>query len=592
MLFLCLFLGLLWSKRNFGGKIINRLIRLLGSCDLDDVASIRKVFEGDNKYEYEGVKIQCEETHRSTPEYVRFTIGFPLEMLGLAGCDRKLDIMTADYFLREFVKQTENIYLEKGHVTGKERFTGKIFIHKPDQKILLRNSAYIKGDVVYISLLIRFPVYLMGKRNVINGSLSVKIIKKEFSRAIRDFIKFFNKNDYEWKALVYKRQCEIRQALTEKGLVSFIANGSILPRNDSGFALEKAVPFASPAEDEVEIRFTDGSILKGMGIKEGVTVITGGGYSGKSTLLDGMLHGIYDHIPGDGREYCITRERSCKIIAEDGRCATSIDISPFIRDIGGLNTKKFTTIHASGSTSQASNIVEAISFGCSALLIDEDRTATNFMIRDARMKRIIKDDPIVPFTDRVRQIYKEAGISTVLIIGGSSEYLDLADNVYMMKEYHIENYNKEIDRTRENSFDFFTVSDGNPVQWKLHRTAKKESMTVFQRDEASRLLREFISVTDEEIFIGMNKANVSRLETIVSKQQITAVAFIIRYLFNNQKNDKCCLLNEIEGIYKKILENGFEEIYSNRFGIDFNMELPAMHDILFAISRMDQIVYD
>lgn len=573
-------------------QTINRLIRLLGSCDLDDVASIRKVFEGDNKYEYEGVKIQCEETHRTTPEYVRFTLGFPLEMLGIADCNSQLDIMTADYCLREFVKRTENIYLEKEHATGKERFTGRIYIHKPDQKIMLRNSSYITKDIVYISFVIRFPVYLMGKRNVINGALSVKIIHKEFARAIRDFLKFFNKNDYEAKAAVYGRQKEIRKFLVEKGLVSFIANGSILPRNDNGLALQNAVPFESPLEDETEIYFTDGSVMKGMGVREGVTVITGGGYSGKSTLLDGMMHGIYDHIPGDGREYCITREKSCRIIAEDGRNATSLDISPFIREVGGLNTKRFTTRHASGSTSQASNIVEAISFGCGALLIDEDRTATNFMIRDARMKKIIKDDPIVPFTDRVRQIYKDAGISTVLIIGGSSEYLDLADNVYMMNEYRIYNYNKEINRTRENSFDFFAVSDGKAVQWKLNRTAKKESMTVFQREEASHLLREFISVTDEEIYIGVNKANLSRLDTVVSKQQITAVAFIIRYLFNNHGGEKCRLLEEVENIYGRILENGFEEIYSNRFGIDFNMEMPAMHDILFAIARMDQIVYE
>jgi len=396
--------------------------------------------------------------------------------------------------------------------------------------------------------------------------------------------------DYKSKERVYKRQQEIRGILEEKGLISFIANGSILPRSPFGTALKDAVPFKSPREDEIAICLSDGYIIKGMGIKKGVTVITGGGYSGKSTLLDAMLQGIYNHVPGDGREYCITQENSCRIIAEDGRSVTALDISPFIRNVGSLTTASFSTQHASGSTSQASNIMEAISFGCNAMLIDEDRTATNFMIRDARMKKIIKDDPIVPFTDRVRQIYKETGISTVLIIGGSSEYLDLADNVYIMKDYIIYNYNKEVAQTKQNNFDFFEVRDTALINWKLERTILREPMMTFKKADESNKIREFVEVADEEIFVGTYKANLSRLDTIISRQQMTAIAFIIRRLFNNQ-GSKCRLLDEIASIYNKIIENGFDDIFTSSFSIDFNMELPAMHDILFAVSRMNNIKF-
>ncbi|MCL2773237.1 MAG: ABC-ATPase domain-containing protein [Oscillospiraceae bacterium] len=512
-------------------------------------------------------------------------------MLGIASHDRQFDIMTADYCLRKFAKYIENIYLEKEHNTGKEKYTGKIYIYEPNQKIILRNSSYVKNDFVYISIVIRFPILMASKRTVVAEKIPARIVQKELARAICDFVKLFNVNDYEAKAVVYRRQQEIRQMLKEKGLVSFIANGSILPRDEQGLKLLGAVPFMSPPEDEIELHLSDGLALKGMGIKEGVTVITGGGYSGKSTLLDAMLHGIYDHIPGDGREYCITSENACKIAAEDGRNVTSLDISPFIRNVSGLDTKTFTTQHASGSTSQAANIMEAISFGCGALLIDEDRTATNFMIRDARMKKIIKDDPIVPFTDRVRQIYRDTGISTVLIIGGSSEYLDLADNVYIMKDYRIYNYNKEVAQTKQNTFDFFTVNDRESIQWRLDRTIGKDPMMTFKKDEETNRIREFIAVTDEEIYVGINKANVSHLDTIISQQQMTAIVFIIRSLFNSQKDSKCRLFEEITGIYNKILTDGFAGIYSTNFGIDFNMELPVLHDILFAVSRMDNIVY-
>ena len=595
-LFIFLNFKLLWLE----DKTINRLIRIIGSCHLDDVTSIRRVYTQDNKYNYNGVTIECDEIYKTTPEFVKFTLGFPLDMLGLAPQggqdkqDKQQDIMTADYCFREFVWQTEAILLEKEHATGKEKFTGKIFIHRPNQKILLRNSAYISNNILYVALTIRFPVLMASKRNVINGAPSVKIVRKELGKAIRDFIKYFDVKEYKKNAVIYRRQQEIRRMLKEKGLVSFVANGSILPRNEYGTALKNAVPFISPPEDETELRLSDGFVLKGMGVKEGVTVITGGGYSGKSTLLDAMLQGIYDHIPGDGREYCITQKGACKILAEDGRSVTSLDISPFIRNVGNLNTRKFTTQHASGSTSQAANIMEALSFGCNAMMIDEDRTATNFMIRDARMKKIIKDDPIIPFTDRVRQIYKDTGISTVLIIGGSSEYLDIADNVYIMKDYRIYNYNKEVKQTKQNTFDFFAVNDKEPVQWRLVRNIQKEPMMSFKKDEETNRIREFVAVTDEEIYVGVNKANISRLDTIVSRQQMTAVAFIIRSLFNSQKGSavtKCNLAEEVEDLYGKILENGFGDIYSSSFGIDFNMELPALHDILFTLSRMNNIIY-
>jgi len=179
----------------------------------------------------------------------------------------------------------------------------------------------------------------------------------------------------------------------------------------------------------------------------------------------------------------------------------------------------------------------------------------------------------------------------VLIIGGSGEYLDLADNVYLMKDYFIFNYNREVAETKQNTFEFFTVHDGGPVKWRPERTILKESMVMLKKDEEANRLREFVSVDDEKINVGINKANISRLDTVISRQQRTAIAFIIRSLFNSQADEKCRLLERLRSIYDSIREGGFGEIYSAAFGVDFNMELPAMHDILFAISRMDNIVY-
>ncbi len=535
--------------------------------------------------------IVCEETHKSKPEFVRFTLQFPLKMLGLEDCQRSLYVSTADYCLRQFAGCIEKIDLEREHKTGKEKYTGRIYIHKPNQKILLRNSSFIEDQKLNIMIVIRFPVHMMEKRNVVAGKLSVKIVKKELAKAIRDFVALFDMTQYEQFVSVYRRQLEIRNILKEKGLVCFIANNSILPRENGDLPLSSAVPFISPPEDEVELALTDGYTLKGMGIREGVTVITGGGYSGKSTLLDSILAGVYNHISSDGREYCITEQNTCKIIAEDGRSVTSLNISPFIRNVTYLDTERFTSLHASGSTSQAANIIEAISFGCKTLLIDEDRTATNFMIRDSRMKQIIKDDPIVPFTDRVRQIYREVKVSTILIIGGTSEYLDLADNVYMMKDYCLYNYNKEISLTRQNSFEYYNTLDEYPVHWKLDRVVKSDTLSSFRKDTESNRIHEHICINKYIVQVGSNIVDVSRLETIISPQQITTIAFVIRYLANMRKDSSFNLYDSVSEIYNIICTKGLDSVYSNSFDVEPDMEMPTLHDILFTFSRINLSEY-
>jgi len=564
---------------------MNELIQQLVRFDGADVAAFRRLYtQPGGAYNYDGITITCNEIQRDMPELMRFTLGFSLNMLGIV--DSEFDVMLADYTLRLFAQQID----KEKYATGKERYTGKIAVHEPGQKILLRNSSYIKDNCLYISLTIRFPLRHGKAKSAISGKASAKMVQKDLARAIRDFLAAFDVSDYEASVSVYKKQQEIRGMLAPLGLIGFIANGSILPRDENGFALPDAVPFHSPPEDEIQLTFSDGSTLQGMGVQAGVTVITGSGYSGKSTLLDSLLHGIYNHIPGDGREYCILQEQASKIIAEDGRSVTSLDISPFIQDLKNHSTKRFTTQHASGSTSQAANIIEAISFGSKALLIDEDRTATNFMIRDSRMKKIIKNDPIVPFTDRVRQIYQEAGVSTILVIGGSSEYLDLADNVYMMQHYIISNFNQQVEQTRENPRSFFAVNDSSPVLWPQVRTANISSISTFRREGGGKI-REFVSQNDDIVYVGTHTINIARLATIVSPQQASAIAAIIACQFNLQKMQTKCLLGQITYIYNQIKQNGLNDIYKSTFAMDFNLELPAMHDVLFALSRMSGLVY-
>ncbi len=234
----------------------------------------------------------------------------------------------------------------------------------------------------------------------------------------------------------------LRAQLPERGLVAFVANGSLLPRrsgdDDRPLRREDAVLFESPAAFRVVLERPNGPPVAGMGLPEGVTLLAGGGYHGKSTLLNAVARGVYNHRPGDGRERVVTDPTAMKVQAEDGRAVAGVDISPFIGTLpGGGGTARFSTANASGSTSQAAAVIEALEAGARLLLVDEDTSATNFMIRDRRMQALVqgRDEPITPFVDRARSLYEDAGASALIVIGGSGDYLDVADRVIGMAAY-------------------------------------------------------------------------------------------------------------------------------------------------------------
>ncbi|HGV9305965.1 TPA: P-loop domain-containing protein [Vibrio fluvialis] len=239
---------------------------------------------------------------------------------------------------------------------------------------------------------------------------------------------------------IIEDQDALRAQLADKGLVAFVANGSVLPRlaGNCDLPMKEAVPFTAPKELEVTLSTPNQGDISGLGIRKGITLIVGGGFHGKSTLLTALERSIYNHIPGDGRERIVTDGNAMKIRAEDGRCVHNLNLSNYINHLPmAKNTSDFSTQDASGSTSQAAWLQESIEAGVTTLLIDEDTSATNFMIRDERMQALVSkgDEPITPLVDRIGQLRDELGISTLVVMGGSGDYLDVADTVIQMHDY-------------------------------------------------------------------------------------------------------------------------------------------------------------
>ncbi|MFA0547173.1 P-loop domain-containing protein [Vibrio splendidus] len=235
-------------------------------------------------------------------------------------------------------------------------------------------------------------------------------------------------------------QDALRAQLEENNLAAFVANGSVLPRiaGNCDLPMKGAVPFAAPESLSVTLNTPNQGDVTGLGIPKGITLIVGGGFHGKSTLLNAVERSIYNHIPGDGREGIVTATDTMKIRAEDGRCVHNLNLSNYINHLPmQKDTSDFSTQDASGSTSQAAWLQESIEAGVQMLLIDEDTSATNFMIRDERMQALVSKgaEPITPLVDRIGQLREEMDISTIVVMGGSGDYLDVADTVIQMHDY-------------------------------------------------------------------------------------------------------------------------------------------------------------
>lgn len=365
--------------------------------------------------------------------------GFPAECFS----NRVRRFALEDFFARRVSDALEAVG-RRGRGSGK---SGLMEIDAGGQEVLERTACKITPDWVEARIYVGLPA--AGRR--ILGRQAATLLCEHLPQAAERSLFWRSVSQKEAKTFVacVENQEFIRDRLEGMGLVAFVADGALLPRESGNsqrpLAREKSVLFESPDSLRVSIELPNpvsetGSekTISGMGIPKGVTLIVGGGYHGKSTLLEALQRGVYPHVPGDGREYAVASRDAVKIRAEDGRRIERVDISPFIGNLpGGVDTRAFRTENASGSTSQAANIIENLEVGAKVLLLDEDTSATNFMVRDERMQALVEKafEPITPFIDRVRELYETLGVSTVLVMGGCGDYFDAADTVVMMREY-------------------------------------------------------------------------------------------------------------------------------------------------------------
>lgn len=593
-------------------------------------------FEDENPTYYNGeIGFEIRVTNKLAQDKPTVTVIIPSSMLsGASGCgesgeaDVTADISgyekamaddtagfsaraeaAADFCLREFKRYIDGLNEELYNRARPDYENGRYYVCNCGGEVLVRNGAYFAlhpqkdyvngtGNKVYllddgvsrpprICLCLKLQVQLPRKRL----KKAVRMLCKDLPEAVDSFVAELDHEGLRAAVTLAEKQTCIRRWLKENDCCAFVANGSILPREKgTELPMRGAVPFCSPPEDEVEV-----CGIRGMGIRRGVTVVTGGGYSGKSTLLDAVSAGIYNHVRGDGRELCITDETAATVSAEDGRSVKCANLSPFLKWLPGGDPRDFSTEHASGSTSQAANIVEALDSGAGLLVIDEDRSATNFMIRDSRMKELIAKEPLTPFTDRVRELHQRQGVSSLLVIGGSGEYLAIAHRIYRMEDFRLYDVTEEAREIclRHEGAGIDRAGKPQPLSgadWRQARRLYGEGFTSYPQGSGSERLQ----VLDTGfLLIGDEKIDIRGLHDIVSPHQLDALGFMLRYLEIRNTDEEVRLAQAVDELYARIRKEGLDFLYSSYFTTCGRfLDLPRRQELMAVINRMRELRFE
>lgn len=505
-------------------------------------------------------------------------------------------IAVQDFLTRELDRQFEQ-YNFKAKGSGK---SGLLSVSHCGQQVLERSACRISDRIT-----VRFHVGFPAFGRTINAGELEKILFHFLPECVENSLLYekLDKKKLERVVFLAEDQQAVRDILRKEGLVAFVANGALLPRKNgvSELPMKDCVPFCSPASMEKTLVLPHRGMVKGMAIPRGITLIVGGGYHGKSTLLDAIQAGIYNHVEGDGRELVITEETAVKQRAEDGRSVRNVDISLFINDLPNKkNTKCFTTEDASGSTSQAAGLIESMEAGTELLLVDEDTSATNFMVRDEFMKEVIsrEKEPITPFIERVRDLYEKAGISTIMVAGSSGDFFHVADRVLLMDCYQAvditdrvaalcRKHRKPETQTREFCMPEFRriLPAYMPVtKEKFRGNGKEKGETASRREHGMRRERMKVKTSGlEEFSLDRETVNVRYLEQLTDYEQTAGIAYMLRFALEQVLDGRKTVQETVAFVMRTLESKGWEAFCGSY--VPCGLAVPREQELYAALNR-------
>ena len=503
--------------------------------------------------------------------------------------DRLTRVTLADYLTRQFERQVSHFtFRAKG--SGK---SGLLSVTRCGQEVLERTACEITEQGITARFFVGFP----ANGRTINAGELEKIFFEFLPVCVEKAFLYRNLSGKELEKVIFlaEDQAFIRRELEKRSLAAFVSDGSVLPR-ESGISarpMKNSVLFSSPESLRVTLDLPHKGQITGMGIPKGITLIVGGGYHGKSTLLNALELGVYNHISGDGREYVITDATAQKLRSEDGRFVKDVDISLFINDLPNKkDTRCFSTEDASGSTSQAAGIVEAMEAKSKVLLLDEDTSATNFMVRDAFMQQVIarEKEPITPFLERARDLYEKAGISTILVAGSSGAFFHIADTVIQMDHYEPVDITEKVRELCEN----YPLKGSGPPAFSMPKSkrimtkaapvsgGRKDYYGHFKPSDKTERLK--IKNRGKEGFsIGKQDVDLRYIEQLTDTEQTQTLGLLLRYAVEKLVDGKRTLPEIVELLEAKLEKDGIS--FLSEGYVSSGCALPRKQEIYQCFNR-------
>lgn len=530
----------------------------------------------------------------ASPSHVSIQIshrdaGFPVEYYK----DTLTGTTLCDYLTRQFEKQVSQ-YSFRAKGSGK---SGLLTASHCGQEILSRTACEITEKGITARFFVGFP----ANGRTINATELEKILFDFLPVCIQKSFFYSSLNAKELQNYIELAEDQefIRQTLPVKNLCAFIADGSILPR-ESGISsrpMKASIPFTSPDSLRISINLPHKGKITGMGIPKGITLIVGGGYHGKSTLLNALELGVYNHIPGDGREYVITDATAVKLRSEDGRFIKDVDISMFINDLPNKkDTRCFSTLDASGSTSQAAGIVESMEAGSHLFLLDEDTSATNFMVRDAFMQQVIQreKEPITPFLERAEDLYKKAGISTILVAGSSGAFFHIADTIIQMDNYVPKDITASVKKLcSQYPLPAVSVTDFQlPHSHRIMSRPAESSKRLIHNSRGNHSdsgaakperLKTRISGTDG-FSLGRQEIDLRYTEQLIDAEQTAALGLLLKYAVEHLADGRRTLPEIVQFLWKNLSLHGLSFFTENQ-KISCGYATPRIQEIYACLNR-------
>jgi len=592
---------------------MQKLNEIVKSLDKKAVSAYTKLC---GRYERNGIVYHIRSICGGQFKYATVSIEIPSNRI-LGSCKYSLSDKTAltSHIMREFsiAAHMANDAMQQSETNVQK---GVFLVYPFGNRVLQNSVVHLDNEAVTVTLTIKLPfnntAYNTGqradpvlgikaqsgsalalsaqaqkesfnsrKKGVISEKALKLLLTKNLPTLIEDFVSSFDVASLERSITLWQNQEYIRRYLKENGYVSFVANGSVLPRKGKTDYKDSkgAVPFVSPKSMEISILLPNGEVLRGMAISEGITLITGDAYHGKSTLLEALKEGVYNHVPGDGREYVITDGSAMSIQAEDGRSIKNTDISFFLKKlpVKTILPESFSTDNASGSTSQAAAVTEALELGCRLMLFDEDRSANNFMYKDEKMRSVIKNASTLPFLDNAQMFYKKHGISSIIVVGASGEYFHIASKVLLVESFVVCEY---VNDTLANAKAAPLFS---PTMRVANLTALKKVC----------LTRNIEIKDDATIKLGSEVVNIPEVIPHATRGQLDFIASFIYYLTVIEVAQNSSLGESVLRLYQKLQRAGIEMIHQTGFrgvsGVIEYVRPEDMQAILYRLKCVDFI---